>query len=104
MNTNDSAAAISGDPAAAEIRIQTNKTGSTRSNGRARLTRCAGSAGGPAGADQWLSGEIGGQQPQVGPRLRGVCGRRPLLEFVERQPSVGVRVAQDIYDALPLLV
>jgi hypothetical protein len=84
MNTNDSAAAMSGEPAAAEIKIQTNNTGSTRSNGRLRLTRAGRTAGGTS--------------------CGSACGRRPLLEFVERQAPVGERVAQDIYDALPLLV
>ena len=51
-------AAMDGDPAAAEITIQTNSTGSTRSNGRSRLTlrgRTAGgiACGGPA-CGRWL--------------------------------------------------
>jgi hypothetical protein len=36
MNTTESAAAVSGDPATAEIMIQANTTGSSRPSGRSR--------------------------------------------------------------------
>ena len=79
MNTNDSAAAMSGEPAAAEIKIQTNNTGSTRSNGRPRLTRAGRTAGGTVlrvglrplvevGPEQRPGGQVGGQHPQLGSR------------------------------------
>src|SRR4029077_1390836 len=101
INTNESAAAISGEPAAAEITIQTNNTGRTRSNGRLCLTRAGRTAGGRAcgsarggrgggvvaGARGGAApkrrpdGQVVGQHPQLGPGLGAVRGRRPLLEF-----------------------
>src|SRR6185295_18159823 len=36
--------------------------------------------------------------------LRGVGGRCPLLEFLQRQPAVRVRVPEDVDYALALLV
>ena len=116
MNTTESAAAVSGDPAAAAIRIQTNTHGQQPAKRPAGPGPARPAAGGiacgwrrrrpvaEAGAEQRLDRQIARQLAQLGPGLRGVRRRHALLELVQRQPSVRERVAQDIYDAFPLLV
>ena len=88
MNTTESAAAVSGDPAAAAIMIQTKMTGSSLPSGRSRPpcrgrgtdgTICA--AGHrtrlplrQVGAEYRFDGQVPRQLAQVGPGLRGVGG------------------------------
>ena len=87
MNTTESAAAVSGDPAAAAIMIQTKMTGSSLPSGRSRPpcrgrgtdgTICAAGTGRgcreQVGAEHRFDGQVRGQLTQVGPGLRGVRG------------------------------
>ena len=118
MNTTESAAAVSGDPAAAAIMIQTKMTGSSLPSGRSRPpcrgrgtdgTICAGRHRArlplrQVSAEYRFDGQVPGQLAQVGPGLRGVGGRGPLLEFLQRQPAFRVRVPEDVDNALALPV
>ena len=93
-----------------------NTTGSNRPSGRPGLRRVGRAAGvitwgwadwrteAEVRAQERLNRQVARQLAQVGPGLRGVRRRHALFEFVQGQPSVRERVAQDIHDALPLLV
>jgi hypothetical protein len=96
MNTTESAAAVSGDPATAEIMIQAKTRRRHRPRTEIALRQI--------GAERWLNRKIAGQFPQVVPGSRGVRGRRALFKLLQRQPPVRVGVPQDVYDAVPLFI
>ena len=97
MNTTESAAAVSGDPAAAESMIQTKMTGSSLPKrpvtpavtwpGHRRHHLLRGGLQVPLRqvcAEYRFHGKVRRQLAQVGPGLRGVGGRGTFVELLQR--------------------
>src|SRR5580704_10482421 len=55
-------------------------------------------------AEYWFDGQVPRELAQVGPGLRGIGGRGSLLELIQRQPAIRVRVPEDVDNTLPLSI